>query len=104
MDCVQVTVCLDSLLGSILVLLILILSVVRIQGPGSRERVSAASDTSGSENNSDDGECSGEESPTDTSMVRVKMIEAQIYDLRAEFYDGMGEDELHNFENYLDLE
>ena len=97
-------VCLDNLLGTILVLLILILSVVRIQGPGSRERVSVASDTLGSESNSNDGKCSGQQSPTDTSMAGVEMTEAQIYDLRAEFYDGMGEDELHSFENYLDLE
>ena len=37
-------------------------------------------------------------------MAEVEMTEAQIYDLRLEFYDGMGEDELHNIENYLDLE
>ena len=104
MNCVQVTVCLNSVLGTIILLLIFILSVVRIQGPGSREQVSAASDTSGSESNSDDGECSGEQSSIDTSMAGVEMTEAQIFELRAKFYDGMDEDELHNFENYLDLE
>ena len=66
--------------------------------------MSAASDTSRSESNSDDGECSGEQSSTDTSMIGVEMTEAQIYELRAEFYDGMGKDELHNLEYYLDLE
>ena len=70
----------------------------------SRERVSAASDTSGSESNSDDGECFGEQSSMDTSMAGVEMTEAQIFELRAEFYNGMGEDELHNLKNYLDLE
>ena len=103
MDCVQVIVCLDSILGIVILLLILILSVVCRQGPGSRERVSATSDTSRSESNSDDGDCSVEQSSTDTSMTGVEMTEGfQIYELKAEFYDGMGKDELHNLENYVD--
>ena len=98
------TVCLNSVIGTIILLLIFILSVAHIQGPSSRERVPAASNTSGSESNSDDGECSGEQTSTDTSMAGVVMTEAQIFELRAVFYDRMGEDELHNLENYLDLE
>ena len=32
------------------------------------------------------------------------LIEAQQYSLYAEFYENMGEEELHNLENYLDRE
>ena len=59
---------------------------------------------SGSESNSDDGDCSAEQSSTYTSVTGVKVTEAQIYELKVEFYDGMGKDELHNLDNYLGQE
>ena len=104
MDYVQVTVCLNSILGIIILLLILILSVVRRQGLGSRVWVAKASDTSERESNSDDGDYSAEKNSTDTSETEVEMTQALIYKLNAKFYDGMGEDELHNLDNYLDQE
>ena len=100
MDCVQVTVCLDCILGIIILLLILILSVVRKQGPGSRERIAEASDSS----ERDDGDCSAKQNSTNTLETRVEMTEAQIYELNADFYDRMDKDELHNLDNYLDQE
>ena len=35
---------------------------------------------------------------------RESLTEAQQYSLYTEFYENMGEDELHNLDNYLDRE
>ena len=104
MRCVQVTICLEMSLQFIYFILILILSVICIGRFDRNNRSVVASEPSETESNRDDDTCSIENHTIADSEDENQMTEANIFELYKEFYEGMGNDELQNLDNYLDRE